>query len=106
MGIHSAYINCCIKLLRCSLLSCRLSKNANFGLCGGQEHSQLQWNPLQITVVEGTRQRNHLLYVDNVSIACKNNRGGLRMHKVEAKRVIQYQPSETRQMHCENVSRV
>ena len=45
----------------------------SFGLCGGQEHRQLQWNPPQITVVVVSGERKHLLYVEDVS---KNNCGG------------------------------
>ena len=53
--------------------------------------SQLRWNLPQITVVEVSGERKHLLYVKDVSM---NNCGGLKMRKVQPKHVIQHENLE------------
>ena len=68
-----------------------------FGLRGGQEHRQLEWENLQLTLVEVPMdselpfQRSYLRYIEDVS---KNNQGGIKMRKVEAKHVIQHENVE------------
>ena len=62
-----------------------------FGLRGGQEQRQLRWNPPQLSVVEPPDGRKYLQYIEDIS---KNNCGGLKMRKLEAKKVIQHENLE------------
>ena len=56
-----------------------------FALRSGEEHRQLRFS--SVTLVEKARSTPYLLYVESVS---KNNSGGLKHRKVDAKQVIHH----------------
>ena len=68
-----------------------------FGLRGGQEHRQLHWSPPHISLVEPSGERKYLQYIEDI---LKNNCGGLKMCKLEAKSRPAQESAASRQVYC------